>query len=107
MAESVLLVLPQVITSQEARDTQRMLMQALQQAAKGSAETTVSVDASGLQRFDSAALAVLLDCQRSALAHGKQFAVRHAPPKLVELAHLYGIDGLLTLSDQAPVSTSH
>ncbi len=90
-----MLVLPATITTQEARDTQRMLSQALQQEIKTQNEPRVVVDASGLQQFDSAALAVLLECQRQALAWGKGFAVRNAPKKLTELARLYGIDVLL------------
>jgi len=90
-----MLLLPATITLREARDTQRMLSQALQQEAKTQAEATVTVDASGLTQFDSAALAVLLECQRLAQAFGKGFAVRHAPSKLAELARLYGVDTLL------------
>lgn len=90
-----MLVLPTNVTTQEARDTQRMLSQALQQEIKSQNEPQVTVDASGLQQFDSAALAVLLECQRQALAWGKGFAVRNAPRKLTELARLYGVDALL------------
>ncbi len=83
------------ISSAEARDTQRMLGQALQQESKAPGETQVVVDASGLQRFDSSALAVLLECQRLAKAWGKGFVVRQAPEKLSQLARLYGVDSLL------------
>lgn len=93
-----MLILPATITSREARDTQRMLSQALRQEAKAPGQAEITVDASGLQRFDSAALAVLLECQRLAKAWGKGFVVRHAPSKLSELARLYGVDGLLTPS---------
>ena len=41
------------------------------------------------------ALAVLLECQRMARAKGRAFSVRSLPPKLTELARLYGVDGLL------------
>jgi phospholipid transport system transporter-binding protein len=58
-------------------------------------EPHVTIDASGLRQFDSAALAVLLECQRLAQAWGKGFAVRNAPAKLQELARLYGVDALL------------
>jgi phospholipid transport system transporter-binding protein len=90
-----MLLLPATVTTREARDTQRMLSQALQQEVKTQSEPTVTVDASGLAQFDSAALAVLLECQRLAQAFGKGFAVRNAPAKLAELARLYGVDGLL------------
>lgn len=90
-----MLILPATITSAEARDTQRMLGQALQQEAKAPGVPEVVVDASGLQRFDSSALAVLLECQRLAQAWGKGFVVRQAPAKLAHLARLYGVDSLL------------
>lgn len=86
-----MLLLPATITSREARDTQRLLAQALQnEPASG-----VVVDAGNLQQFDSSALAVLLECQRLAQAFGKSFVVRNAPPKLAALAKLYGVDVLL------------
>jgi phospholipid transport system transporter-binding protein len=40
-------------------------------------------------------LAVLLDCRREALANGKTFSVSRLPPKLRELATLYGVAELL------------
>jgi len=98
------LVLPDVLTSREARDTQRVLDQSLrqrfQQEPKGAA-AEVTVDASGLRRFDSAALAVLLECQRLAQAQGRGISVAQPPPKLVELARLYGVEGLLSLPTAA------
>ena len=90
-----MLVLPASITLEDARDTQRMLSQALQQAAKQGSAAQVTVDAAGLQHFDSSALAVLLECQRLASGWGQGFAVRNAPKKLAELARLYGVDALL------------
>lgn len=86
-----MLLLPATITNREARDTLRMLSQALQ-AEPG---TEVVVNAANLQQFDTAALAVLLECQRLAQAWGKQFAVRQVPVKLMALAKLYGVDALL------------
>ncbi|MGY4830725.1 STAS domain-containing protein [Sphaerotilaceae bacterium SBD11-9] len=90
-----MLVLPATVTTLQARDTQRMLSQALQQEIKTQNEPQLTIDASGLQQFDSAALAVLLECQRLAQAWGKGFAVRNAPAKLADLARLYGVDALL------------
>jgi phospholipid transport system transporter-binding protein len=86
-----MLLLPASITAREARDTQRLLAQALQREP----DSGVVVDASNLQQFDSSALAVLLECQRQAQAFGKVFSVRNAPPKLAALAKLYGVDVLL------------
>lgn len=86
-----MLLLPATITAHEARDALRMLAQALQRET----EPTLTIDASGLQHFDSAALAVLLECERLAGAWGKSFVVRSAPAKLESLAKLYGVDVLL------------
>ena len=86
-----MLLLPATLTAREARDTLAMLTQALgSEPASG-----VSVDASGLQQLDSAALAVLLECRRLTLAWGKPFTIRQPPPKLSALARLYGVDELL------------
>jgi len=63
------------------------------EAAAGSGELVV--DASALQRFDSSALAVLLQLRRSALAAGRGFSVRGLPAHARDLARLYGIDALL------------
>ena len=86
-----MLLLPATLTAAQARDTLAMLSQAMpNEPASG-----VTVDASGLQQLDSAALAVLLECRRLALAWGRDFAVRQAPDELVALARLYGVDELL------------
>jgi len=74
-----------------------MLAQALTREPDGGAV----IDASGLQQFDSAVLAVLLECQRIAQAWGKGFAVRNAPAKLLALARMYGVDALLSFDSAA------
>lgn len=92
-----MLLLPAKLTNQDARDALAMLSQAL----KRQPEADVVIDASSLQQFDSAAIAVLLECQRQAQAWGKGFAVRHAPPQLAALAKLYGVDALMRLETAA------
>ena len=89
-----MLRLPETLTLDDATAA----LAALAQALRSDAGATATVDAAGLRRFDSAALAVLLDCRRLAQAAGKGFAVHGAPPKLAELARLYGLDALLTLA---------
>ncbi|MES2887915.1 MAG: STAS domain-containing protein [Pseudomonadota bacterium] len=86
-----MLVLPATLTNVEARDVLAMLTQAMSREQ----EPVVALDASALKDFDSAALAVLLECQRLAQASGKRFLLRQAPPKLNALAKLYGVDVLL------------
>jgi phospholipid transport system transporter-binding protein len=85
------LLLPATVTIAEARDTLRMLAQAV----PSEPDAEVTIDASGLERFDTSALAVLLECRRLAQAGGRAFAVRGVPPKLAALAALYGVDALL------------
>ncbi len=86
-----MLVLPAELTSQQASACLRMLVQGL----KASPEAQVVADATALQKFDSSALAVLMECRREALAIGKSFSVMAMPPRLGELAGLYGVAELL------------
>jgi phospholipid transport system transporter-binding protein len=87
----LVLVLPAELTHQQAVASCRMLAQGL----RSEPESSVVADAGGLSRFDSSALAVLLECRREALALGKTFSVSRMPPRLRELAALYGIAQLL------------
>ena len=94
-----MLLLPATITSADAQDALRMLAQAMKREPAAGAV----IDASALQQFDSAALALLLECQRLAQASGRAFAVRGAPPKLSQLARLYGVEELLLpVATEAP-----
>ena len=93
-----MLLLPAMLTAHEARDTLRMLAQALQREPG----TEAVLNAANLQQFDSAALAVLLECERLAQASGKTFAIRDAPAKLLALAKLYGVDALLLHAEASP-----
>ena len=80
--------LPATVTAREAGDTLRML----EQGMRNHAGETLVVDATGLTRFDSSALAVLLEVHRLAAAWGKRFQVRNLPAKLAKLAELYGVE---------------
>ena len=64
-------------------------------AAQAESSASVAVDASALQRFDSTALAVLLELRRAALQAGKTLALQGVPKRLQDLAALYGIAELL------------
>ncbi len=86
-----MLVLPAELTHDHAAACCRMLEQGL----LSDPAMTVVADAGALTRFDSSALAVLLDCRREALARGKTFSVRALPPRLRVLAGLYGVGELL------------
>lgn len=64
-------------------------------AAGAAADSPVVLDLSTLTRFDSSALAVLLECRRASQALGKGFVVRSLDARLAGLSVLYGVDGLL------------
>ncbi len=86
-----MLVLPAELTHEHAAASCRMLQQGL----RTDPSPSVVADAASLTRFDSSALAVLLDCRREALALGKTFSVKALPPRLRVLAGLYGVAELL------------
>jgi phospholipid transport system transporter-binding protein len=55
----------------------------------------VVVDAAALSQFDSTALALLLELRRHLLGRGQRLQLEAVPPRLRELATLYGVDELL------------
>jgi len=87
------LTLPQTLTQTQATQSLTTLGAAL--AIEGA---QVIVEASALQQFDSAALAVLLSLQRQAQALGKSMHLQGLPPRLADLARLYGVSDLLGLA---------
>lgn len=92
-----MLVLPETVTVREARE----VLQMFETSIAREAADPLTVDASALRDFDSAALALLLECARQAKAYRRGFVVRGAPPKLTELAVLYGVDELLDIARPA------
>ncbi len=82
-----MLLLPAVLTHEQARDTVRLFRES---AARIEGKELV-LDGSALQRFDSSALAVVVECKRLAQSRGQAFEVRGLPPKLLELGRLYGV----------------
>ena len=83
--------LPAILTLAQAEPTLAALRQQL--PAQGA---QVSLDASALREFDSAALAVLLALRRDCQALGKNLVCRQPTPRLMALASLYGIEALIT-----------
>ncbi len=84
------LALPERLTHAEAPGCLTQLTLAL---AEG--QGISRADASRLAEFDSSALAVLLALRREALARGRDFAIDGLPPRLRELASVYGVLELL------------
>ena len=71
-------------------------------AAVAAGSGPLRVDASALTAFDSSTIALLLQTQRLAQAAGRTLQVDGVPAKLIELARLYGVDGLLPLLASEP-----
>ena len=84
-----MIALPAALTMGQARQVLAGLELALRQSDQP------QIDASALVSLDSAAIAVLLQCRRIAQAAGKSLLIANPPPKLTELARLYGVDALL------------
>jgi phospholipid transport system transporter-binding protein len=82
--------LPATVTMREARQAVHVL-----ETAVGEGQGPFVIDASGLQSFDSAAIAALLELRRQAQAVGRTLQVSGAPATMVELAGLYGVSELL------------
>ena len=86
-----MLVLPKELTQSQATACLILLVKGL--GAQSGPD--VVLDATALCRFDSAALAVLLEFRRQCLALGKRLLIRGMPPRLTDVATLYGIEALL------------
>lgn len=85
--------LPQTVTLEQAQ----ALIERIDAAVAAAAGGNLRIDAAALQQFDTSAVAVLLHAQRLAKAGKVSLSVCGAPPKLRELAALYGVGELLSL----------
>jgi phospholipid transport system transporter-binding protein len=86
--------LPAATTLDQAPELLRQLEQGLSAAGSG----PLRIDAAAMKEFDTSALALLLEASRRARQQGGTLVVDGAPPKLIELARLYGVDELLPLT---------
>jgi phospholipid transport system transporter-binding protein len=86
-----MLTLPATIGLTDAKAVMRPLADAISREPAD----RLTVDAAGLRQFDSSALAVLLECRRLAEKSGRSFQLSGAPPRLSQLARLYGVAELL------------
>jgi phospholipid transport system transporter-binding protein len=87
------MILPAQATLEHSAELAALLPEAV---ATGSG--VMRVDASALQDFDTSTIALLMQARRMAQAAGRGFAVTGAPPKLAQLAELYGVEELLSLA---------
>ena len=72
--------------------------------AAADSDAVFQLDASALSSIDTSTIALLLHAKRGAAARGLGLQVLAAPPKLRELAQLYGVEELLPLGEP-PVAT--
>lgn len=86
-----MLALPTLLTHDQAAAFARSLVLGI----RAEPIDKVVIDASALEKFDSSALAVLLQCRREAAVAGKSFSVTGLPHQCRELVNLYGISELL------------
>jgi phospholipid transport system transporter-binding protein len=76
------------------RDAQSVL-ESLRQSFAAQSGVVWRIDAAPVTQLDTSALAVLLECARMAVAARRKLEIVNAPARMSDLAHLYGVDGLL------------
>ena len=81
--------LPSEVDTHTATQVHKQAVAALQ-----SASGDWTIDAGGLERFDSAGLAVLMELRRA--APGQQLTIERPPERLRDLAQAYGVAFLLS-----------
>lgn len=85
-------MLPADLTRSQASACLQMLVQGM----RASHDKQMVVDGTALERFDSSALAVLLELRRESMAQGTRLSMRSLPARLHDLAEVYGIGELLS-----------
>ena len=85
--------LPETATLEQAR----VLLEQVDAALAAAGGAPVVIDASALRDFDTSAVALLLEARRRGMRANVAVQLEGMPPKLVELARLYGVDELLSL----------
>ena len=74
------------------------VLDSLRAAFAADSEPVWRIDAAPVAQLDTSALAVLLECARMAAAGQRKLEIVGIPPRLGDLAQLYGIDELLGLT---------
>ena len=86
-------VLPASLTLKDAQ----VVLETLRQSFAADSGDTWRIDASPVAQLDTSALAVLLECARMASAGNRKLEIVGIPPRLGDLAQLYGVNELLGL----------
>lgn len=58
-------------------------------------ESTVNVDLADITRVDSAGIAMLIELTRAVQGRGGKISLEHAPPQLMAIATVSGLDAVL------------
>ncbi len=69
-----------------------------QQALQGHDGEEIHIDLQGVQRADSAGVALLIEWQRQAGRQQKRICFHNTPAQMLAIARLSGVDELLSLS---------
>jgi len=92
MAQSgAMTALPASLTLKDAQ----AVLESLRQSLAADSGDSWRIDAASVAQLDTSALAVLLECARMAAAARRRLEIVNAPARMADLAHLYGVDGLL------------
>jgi len=83
--------LPASLTLKDAQ----AVLESLRQSFAADSGDTWRIDAAPVAQLDTSALAVLLECARMAADAKRKLEIVNAPARMSDLAHLYGVDGLL------------
>jgi phospholipid transport system transporter-binding protein len=87
----VMTALPASLTLRDAQP----VLESLRQSFAAESGDVWRIDAAPVTQLDTSALAVLLECSRMAAAAKRKLEIVNAPARMSDLAHLYGVDGLL------------
>ena len=93
-----MLTLPSRVRLDDANSVWAGLSSSLRAEAaqvRTAAGTEVQINAAELKQVDSAVLSVLLSAARLCVSEGVTLQVKQVPPKLQELARVYGVSELL------------
>ena len=93
-AVGVTTALPATLTLRDAQSA----LDALRQSFAADGDAVWRIDAAPVVQLDTSALAVLLECARMAAAAQRKLEIVNTPQRMTELAHLYGVDGLLGIA---------
>jgi phospholipid transport system transporter-binding protein len=97
---SAMTALPASLTLRDAP----AVLDGLREAFASDGAAVWRIDAAPVVQVDTSALAVLLECARMAAAGNRKLEIVGVPPRLGDLAQLYGVDELLGIT--CPVASA-